>query len=670
MGSIVAGVRGDITLVPLYGSGGSLSAVPSKTALLAKADASFNDTATLTISGGSGTYTVIPNSSSASVIECTGSGSSWTVSIKNDTTPGTTGKVMFADNITATIDVTDTVSGDVISVSLTLKNEYSLEIGYSDLALGIANTWQSSTTFNAGDTFNFSSVPVTSLGIPSGRQIVAYKDAATNTTYKITTTPPDTLTFSSALGRREVYLGAVLDLILDTKDAVNSTWSGTSYTNPNGETGLLYTLEKYSSTTKELRVAVSGCSDNSNLSVIPENQNKLEIADSSLTTSGSFVVKLTANVTNAGIPSTGYIYKITVKDNGTGAEKIFFVKVAQPPEYKYTLKYTKADGSLATIGTANQDQTFVPGSGQLRFGVAAGVPTLTMGDLDSSLTGVEAAIQITGWTSTRASFPPTYSTPFPNPGSADCESDYTITLIATTSPNIGTFYSNCRASESNVQNGDVMLSSGLCVDKTYYTNNSTFLDPYVVGSVCIRAGNQKFVVAKSSDLVNDKYWSRNSTSDIGGLQVTVTGTNTGDAGTPLYDVASAPTITNISGKDSYAAIQNSGIGNINSYEPFVYCRDYSPTNITTSSYYNSWYLPSLIEAVAINQYRDTFNTNLFGVSNPWFMTSSQYTQTQYWYIQGGATAGTGTITAKNKTVSDTNIEVYPCHEFNFTAPPQ
>lgn len=347
------------------------------------------------------------------------------------------------------------------------------------------------------------------------------------------------------------------------------------------------------------------------------------------------------------------------------------IKISQPPEYKYSLKYPKADGTFAPIGTTNQDQEFTPGS-QIYFG--GQTAPLTMGKLDSSLTGVEAAIQIDGWTGTGPNGNSLSYGAFPNPGPADCTSDgsggYSIELIATTNPDLGTFYNNCRANSNAVQNGDVVLSTGLCVDKTYYANNRTFLDPYVVGTVCIRDGNQKFVVAKSSDSVNDKYWSNAATADISGLQVSVTGTNTGDVGTPLYDVAAAPTITNISGKDSYATIQNAGIANINSYEPFVYCHDYHPSGVTTGSYSNSWYLPSLIEAIAINQYRGTFNANLFGVSNPWFMTSSQYTQSQYWYIQGGSNAGTGTITAKNKTISDTNIEVYPCHELNFTAPPQ
>ena len=123
-GGYVSGFRGDIRLNAVTAEGVPvLSAVSDKTELYATPDASFNDTATLTISNGSGSYTVTPDASCSGVIECTGSGSSWVVSIKNDTTtPNSYGKVMFADNMNATINVTDTMSGGTTSAYITLKN--------------------------------------------------------------------------------------------------------------------------------------------------------------------------------------------------------------------------------------------------------------------------------------------------------------------------------------------------------------------------------------------------------------------------------------------------------------------------------------------------------------------------------------------------------------------
>ena len=330
-GGLVAGVRGDITLVPLYGSGEGLNAQSDKTILYAKPDASFNDVATVTISGGSGAYSVTPDSSSASLVDCTGSGSSWTLSIKNDTTtPNSTGKVMFADNTGVTINVTDTLNNETASVSIMLKNKYSLEVDltYPDNYGGYTSSvWNASTTFNAGDTFDLSTISFSS--VPAGRQIVAYKhihpDTTATTIYKTTTTPPDTFTFSSALGRRNVYLSAVLDFTCSRSDGGYGT-TASPLNSQNGTSTNPYLLNYYGNDTNkrnqiELEISNNNCANNA-LTIEPAPaQTAILSATFDITHTGNkFLIKIKPTLAENSVYTSNTI-KLTITDPTTGAKK-------------------------------------------------------------------------------------------------------------------------------------------------------------------------------------------------------------------------------------------------------------------------------------------------------------------------------------------------------------
>ncbi len=322
-------------------------------------------------------------------------------------------------------------------------------------------------------------------------------------------------------------------------------------------------------------------------------------------------------------------------------------------EYKYSLVYQRGNGAGGYVNvpiTGCQNVVFTPGS-TLRFGVAETVSTLTMGDLDSSLTGIEAAMPITGWKSTRAPSPTTYSSPFPPVSAADCESDGTITLIATT--DIGALYNNCRATENAVMDGDVVLSNGLCVNKLYYNNHSTDLNPYVVGTVCIiDGGGQKFVIAKNPGINNKKWTVTNH--DLPSMQVTDWTTVTAQGTNSLATLQAALT----------------AIGetfNLDDYPAFAECANYGNTltNIPSGgSYESGWYLPSIYEASVIYNKKSNFPTG-FVSDAAWIQTSTANTQTYYFIYDFQHTQ----VRTQLKTNPDSNIDVYPCHEFNFTAPP-
>ena len=322
-------------------------------------------------------------------------------------------------------------------------------------------------------------------------------------------------------------------------------------------------------------------------------------------------------------------------------------------EYKYSLVYQRGNGAGGYINvpiTGCQDVVFTPGS-TLRFGVAEIVSTLTMGDLDSSLTGIEAAMPITGWKSSRDPSPTTYSSPFPPVSATDCESDGTITLIATT--DIGALYNNCRATENAVMDGDVVLSNGLCVNKLYYNNHSTDLNPYVVGTVCIiDGGGQKFVIAKDPG-INNKKWTETN-HDLPSMQVTDWTTVTAQGTNSLATLQAALT----------------AIGetfNLDDYPAFAECANYGNTltNIPSGgSYESGWYLPSIYEASVIYNKKSNFPTG-FVSDAAWIQTSTANTQTYYFIYDFQHTQ----VRTQLKTNPDSNIDVYPCHEFNFTAPP-
>ena len=645
-GSVINGFQGDITLTAEFVSF-STSRENNKTQLVATSDVSVIDSETITITGGSGTFSVTGDS----YLDVTEDipNTQYTVSIKINGTAF----IGFNDNATGTITITDTgvTPNETQTVSFALKNMYTYQLKDASGA-DVGSPVQK----NAGETLDFNTAKGAIPADPTGRAVVAFKNDAGNVVLCGNTSPgPTSLTFNSmTFTSRFINLQAVLDFTMTTKNAASTVWNATQTYSSGGDSGPLYTLEKFSTTNKELHVTITDCSANSNLSVTKagDSQNFLEIAQTSLTTAGTFVVKLTSNVTHDSI-GADYIYPITVTDSGTGTSKVIFVKIAQPPAYKYSLVYQRSSGGSPTTVQISgwQDKTFEPGT-TLRFGVSEGVSTLKMGDLDSTLTGLEAAISITGWKSTRASNPPIYNNPFPNVAPADCESDNSITLIATTE--FGNFYDNCRADENAVQNGDIMLSSGLCVNKTFYTNHTSLLNSYVVGSVCIRDGNQKFIVGKNNLSGNYHIKWSNSTDNNSSLAVSITGTETGDSSSsmPRYDISSNGVTLTFSNSNSGKNSMNSV--NINNYPAFKYCNDYG--NNFSGTFNSGWYLPSIAEAYAL------YKNNV--IQNQWIVSSSQFDSSKYWCVIGNQQI----LVTRSKTEEDNRSKIYPCHEFTFVAP--
>lgn len=650
-GGYVAGVRGDITLNAVLGDGApALTATASQNVLYATAT-SF-DTTMITITNVTGTPRVSDISSqliaSVPVADNPLNPTSYTLTIGF-----ASGSVWFDDDTAANVTITDD-SGATTSVPLTLKNKYSYVLlnhagEGGTITRGPENAGYELTFANAK-----SIASAYSTSVPAGQEIIAFQNISGGGVYNETDFP---ITFNSTnLNSRSVTLQAVLDFAISAKDAVGNTWSGATEQTNSGKTGMLYTLEKYSNTTKELKICLSGYSDLANLSASPTSTaTYLDIG--TINSSGEFTVKLKDNVTHDSISSSGYTYTIAITDNGTNTTKYIHVKVARPGEYKYSLVYQRGSGANVTYvqipGWQNID--FTPGS-SLRFGIAEGVSTLKMGDLDSSLTGLEAAMSITGWKSTRASNPPTYNTPFPNVGAADCESDNTITLIATT--DFGSLLDAYRQSENDVQTGNIVLSNGITITQSFYNNHKTLLSPYLVGVVFKDSSNQKWVLAKS--YTNSKNWSSSASNQSSLTVNVVSGTQASGhtASDPRYDLNSSITLSN-NNSGKAAGITSS------SFPAFQYCANYgaSLTLEAGSPYATGWYLPSVAEAIQMYKNRSSIPSG-FTPNQPWMMTSSQFNQDKFWYLA----FDTAILKTYNKTSMGNRWEVYPCHEFTFVAP--
>ena len=195
-----------------------------------------------------------------------------------------------------------------------------------------------------------------------------------------------------------------------------------------------------------------------------------------------------------------------------------------------------------------------------------------------------------------------------------------------------------------------MLSSGLCVNKTFYTNHTSLLNSYVAGAVCKFDDGRKFVMAKNPGITSKK-WS-NTATNIGGLSVSL-------ASGSMDDPSNATFSNNSTGKDSAAKLS----GNISNYPAFAYCANYKPSGVTSGSYASNWYLPSIAEAVQIYKFRTNFASG-FVRNDAWLMTSSQYSSSAYWFMN----INENKLNTRSKTTEENRMDVYPCHEFIFVAP--
>ena len=335
-GNIITGLSGNVTLVAVLNS---FSAEADTYELFATATTSTS--AVITISEIQGTPSVVSSDSAVLVAGspvATGAGT-YTLSVNIANTQANAqvgGPVWFTDNYQPYVTITDSSTGDSKRINFTLKNKYSLEVGltYPDNYGGYTSSvWNASTTFNAGDTFDLSTISFSS--VPAGRQIVAYKhihpDTTATTIYKTTTTPQDTFTFSSALGRRNVYLSAVLDFTCSRSDGGYGT-TASPLSSQNGTSTNPYLLNYYGNDTNkrnqiELEISDNNCADSA-LTIEPAPAQPAIVNTTFVIThtGNKFLIKINPALAESYVYTSNTI-KLTITDPATGAKKDIHVLI-------------------------------------------------------------------------------------------------------------------------------------------------------------------------------------------------------------------------------------------------------------------------------------------------------------------------------------------------------
>ncbi len=230
-GSFITGMQGDVALNAEFST---FTATSNKTELTASTDITNVDTTTLTITSGTGPFTIILNDSDVLQASLPALVTSNPLTYTSDITIKVDGSsfVWFNDDRAASITIRDTGSYngstyDEQIKTFTLKNKYKVNIlNPNSTAAGVL----SPNEFDAGSTLNMASL-ASVVSDPSPRQIVAYKDTSTGgNTYKTT----DTVTLNSSnFTSRNITLQAKLNFTatISGGDTTISGQDGT-YANP------------------------------------------------------------------------------------------------------------------------------------------------------------------------------------------------------------------------------------------------------------------------------------------------------------------------------------------------------------------------------------------------------------------------------------------------------
>ena len=345
-GGYVAGVRGDITLNAVLGDGAPvLTATASQNVLYATATSS--DTATITITGVTGTPVVSDISSqltASTPVQDSVDPSKYTVDIH---IVGGSNPVWFGDNTSASVTITDD-SGMQTSVPLTLKNKYSYNL-LNDTGNGGTLNYG---PVDAGYELSFADAKSIVSAYPStvlnGHSIVAFKRTSPNpvTTYKETDFP---ITLNSQnFATRNITLQAVLDF---TMTVTGGKGDGNTHTGTEADPYIL----KYNGTdnTDATKITVNVTGNEGSI-IARSDRTGLTIGYPSSGDTTQYITILKTAIAATDIPAEGLKFKITVRDYQSGtagaadnddclySKKTFWVKIPQP---EFTVSFNTAGGS-------------------------------------------------------------------------------------------------------------------------------------------------------------------------------------------------------------------------------------------------------------------------------------------------------------------------------------
>lgn len=348
-GSYVTGVRGDIRLDAVLQAGAGFVASASKTTLTA--DGTCTDSATITITGGAGPFTVV--SSDTSVLSCTDTDSNiWNITF----VAAGSGEAWFTDNKTVQVLVTDTATNVNQPVIFTLKNKYKINIlNPNNTAAGVL----SPNEFDAGSTLNMASL-ASVVSDPSPRQIVAYKDTSTGgNTYKTT----DTLTLNSSnFTSRNITLQAKLNFTatISGGDTTISGQDGT-YANP-------YHL-KLGGTATEQKINIGITDKVGDIRIRAGTTGYVGVTGSGT----SFAAEISSGIDPNSVPATPILLKIIDVVPGTAST----TAAESNPANVYATKevYVQIDRPTLTVTFNANGGTNAPASVSVLYGNKISAPT-------------------------------------------------------------------------------------------------------------------------------------------------------------------------------------------------------------------------------------------------------------------------------------------------------
>ena len=379
-GGYVAGVRGDITLNAVLGSGAGLSAVSDKSVLYATATGS--DTATITITNATGTPQVSSISTElepqGTFVPDSSNPLNYTLTVKIKDNPAAVAggvPVWFSDNTAASITITDD-SGITTSVPLTLKNKYTY---FLKNHVGAGGTIARG-PLDAGGTLAFADAVAVfasgySVPIPSDRSVVAFKDEATGIIYKETDFP---ITFNSTnFSSRSITFKALLDFGMTI---TGGKGDGTTHAGTEADPYILNYNGTDNTDATKITVNVTG---NEGSIIARSDRTGLTIGHPASGDTTQYITISKTSLAATAIPAAGLTFKITVRDyrnDGAGSadndaclysKQTFWVRIPQP---EFTVSFNTSTGG----STAPSDQTITCGD-------YATAPTANPTNSDTSL---------------------------------------------------------------------------------------------------------------------------------------------------------------------------------------------------------------------------------------------------------------------------------------------
>ena len=354
-GSFITGMQGDVTLNAEFVN---FNATPTTTELTASND--YSDTertrATITITNGTGSYTLTPSNSYLDVEYTNPSTYTYTVKLASNATFD--GFIWFPDDTHSSVTILENDTGEQQIIDFTLKNEYKYRVTLAasddENGTGYSSQFRTAQSVSCSEAISY----IAPERIKTGRSVVALKNtvASPAIVYK----PSQTITFNSTdFNSRQIALKGVLDFTYSPDTTYGYKWD----TSPTGTNSNPYQVNYYgtdSNRQNQLKIQVSeNAGEASNVSIQPETSGLFNITR----TGTDFIVKVKSSpdLSESNVPISPV--KLTITDSTTDVQKDFYVLIKRDRYFTVTFNMNGATStqidprSVIENGTVSQPVT-------------------------------------------------------------------------------------------------------------------------------------------------------------------------------------------------------------------------------------------------------------------------------------------------------------------------